>query len=402
MKIFLVVAMSLVFTSTAFGQGTFIIERAKGKSIPDPESVLALASLLANQSVVKELGLDEETTQGVKQLLSTGSLTLYSTRDDVGREELLIRLEAYKADNLERLYTLLDPNQLLRLKQIAYHVEIQRVGLVRALTEGCLGEAIKIENSEKSGIMIRSEAADRDLLRDTEKSKRTVWQPLIDILTETQKEALQTNTGRMFIFTDEPYLNTDTEGFVVPNPDDSVALVELIRNRSVANELSVDTATLKELEEIYKENRGFRSKLLSGFKGDEIGRLAAIKSVRDVGETVLLRILSKESLKRLREVAYQIEIERIGLSKAMLVGRLERVLQLSSSQKDSIKGISEKVEQELRTEISKLRLKHVEKILAGLEPRHLVQAKSVLGSKVWFKEDAVPIPLPVPKINAGL
>lgn len=369
----------------------YVTERAKGKSIPDPESVLAVASLLSNKTIVDALGLDSKTSEAVSQLMADckGSLTLYSASADVPGEEFIRQAKEYRISNAARLNELLDPLQLDRLKQIAYQVEIQRVGLGTALCSGCLGDKLAIEDSQREPITKLSELADKQFEREINSNKRSIWGKLIDILDEEQKTELNRNIGQLFLFRDQPYMTTDISGFAIPDPEDVMSLVSLTRNRSVAGELSLSVEVSDELIGVSKKQSELISKASRNVGGNMEERFLRIRVAKEEGRRELLKHVSESTLARLRQIAFQVEIERMGIKRAMLAGRLATYLELSSKQRAEVEALGSGVEQEFEEAVMKARLRQTSTVLSGLHPTQLLELKGVLGDPIKFKESSV-------------
>jgi len=368
----------------------YVTERAKGKSIPDPESVLAVASLLSNKTVVESLNLDIQTRVAVSQLMKDckGSLTLYSASAEIPASEFIQQANDYRSRNEARLHELLDPSQLDRLKQIAYQIEIRRVGLGTALNSGCLGKRLGVEEYQHEPISKLTELADNQFIVEINSNKRLIWRRLVEILDENQKVTLDKCVGKLFLFRDQPHMTTDADGFVIPDPEDTISIVSLLRNRSVADELSLSVDASDELIKVARTQSSSRSEAMRNLDGTD-ARMLKFRIATEESKRELLKHVSDETLARLRQIAFQVEIERMGIKRAMLAGRLASYLELSTKQREEVEATGGEVEKEFEEAVAKARMNHTSTILSGLHPVQLSEVKSVLGETINFRESSI-------------
>ncbi len=160
MRIFVLVAMCLL--TCRFVNGQFIEGRTIGFSIPDPSDDLLLASFARNRSVEKEFGLGKERQAELEKLLadSGGDLrvvTFYNLPMDLPAKEVRTLLALRLIENQRRLNEIISPQELGRLRQLTYQVEIARVGLTNALVSGFLGLHSGVEQYQKAGLTSQGE-----------------------------------------------------------------------------------------------------------------------------------------------------------------------------------------------------------------------------------------------------
>jgi len=318
-------------------------------SIPDPESLLSLGSLLSNEAILKELRLNDGDKSDISSFMRDNNGVLsarFRKRDGDGKlieEELT--LTQWQAKNLARLNELLDSVQLDRLRQLAYHIEITRVGFGQAIKNGCLGKKLDVQDYELSALEILITDAEKDLAIELDRIRRTSWLPILDILTQAQKDDFQRSMGKPFLFRERVVSAaeravvqlTDT---AIPEPKNPILLVALLRNDSVASEVGIVGNARATIFSICKTHSLEKAELLMGARQDLQVISTHSREVDEKHSNLLLEAMSSSTLERLREVAYQIEIHRMGLRDAFLRGFISDKLELTESQKQEIRKVS--------------------------------------------------------------
>jgi hypothetical protein len=389
---------SFIVNPVVFGQGTGPVDitidvTAPGRVIPDPNNIEGLVHFLRNKSIAKELNFDEQQRGEVEKLLreTGGSLTAFSTPGVPGQtlEEYKAVVALKKAKNRLAFEALLDPKQEARLVQIAYHVEIARIGMGESLINGFFGENVGVENYQKSALSTVSAAIEREAVN----SIKTVALELRkrfceEELTLQQREQLDELLGKWFLFVENPGRDS-TLDFAIPNPDSKKALLSLLNNRSVATELGLTG----ERQELLRHAK----KRLSQYS-NEAGAIAIQLQINQEEkskldsevESAVVNLFSEEEWQRLRQVAFQVEIAKIGIAKALLGGRLGKQIEIEKAQRDSI-AKSEAGEIKLLETIGKVRQVANKKMLKELPALQRERAEKILGKDFQFVEERIKV-----------
>ncbi|MFK7737758.1 MAG: hypothetical protein AB8B50_17120 [Pirellulaceae bacterium] len=158
------------FSSMSFGTGGpsgFSISGLGGGV--DPNSRSQLFNLLSNASVRRELDLTEDQFKGSESIMKASQKRLSTmVREQLkeasggggairlGGENFRELMQQNRIEAEEALEEILLPEQLVRLRQIAYQVEIAQTGIGEALTEGRLGQEIGVHDDQKQNLMERA------------------------------------------------------------------------------------------------------------------------------------------------------------------------------------------------------------------------------------------------------
>jgi hypothetical protein len=384
---------NFIVNPVVFGQDTAITidMTAPGRVIPYPNNVEGLVHFLRNKSISKELNFDEQQRGEVEKLLreTGGSLTAFSTPGVPGQT-----LEEYKAvvalkiaKNRLAFENLLDPIQEARLVQIAYHVEIARIGMGEALINGFFGENIGVETYQKSALSIVSDAIEKETVNSIKAVALELRKRFCEEeLTPEQRAQIDELLGKWFLFVENPGSDS-TLDFAIPNPDSKKALLSLLDNRSVATELGLTG----ERQELLRH----ATKRLSQYS-NEAGAIAIQLQINQEEkskldsevESAVVNLFSEEEWQRLRQVAFQVEIARIGIAKALLAGRLGKQIKIEKAQRDSI-AKSEAGEIKLLETIGKVRQVANRKMLKELPALQRERAEKILGKDFQFVEERI-------------
>lgn len=162
-KTLLTLGVAILLVSPAAAQ-----ERKKGGQRPGGGAFGGFGELLLNESVQKELKLDEGQIAKVREMneaLGAKRKEAFGQLQNVSREEMMEKMrEIMKPINDERAKTvaaILKPEQAKRLHQI----ELQQMG-VRAFADAKLQEALKLTADQKDAI--------KTISADTEKETRSL------------------------------------------------------------------------------------------------------------------------------------------------------------------------------------------------------------------------------------
>ncbi|MCR9295641.1 MAG: hypothetical protein NXI32_23225 [bacterium] len=182
----------------------------------DPNDRSQLFNLLSNTSVRAELQLTEEQIAGVRQIIQASQQRLsehvreaMAARRNSGGGAIRLELQDMMRDNREQaeaaIEEILLPEQLNRVRQLAYQVEISREGLGEALVSGRLGNEIGVHDDQKQHLLdraIKIEAEARQAIIAIQAQARD---KLLSELTPEQRKAAEDLLGPYFQY-EEPSL----------------------------------------------------------------------------------------------------------------------------------------------------------------------------------------------------
>ncbi len=181
------------------------------------------------------------------------------------------------------------------------------------------------------------------------------------------------------------------------NPDDRSQLFNLLANDSVKQELQLTDEQLGGVRQIMKASQqrltslireSMRDRADSGapvrLDGEELRNL--MLENRDQAEAAIEEILLPEQLKRIRQLAYQVQIAREGLGQALVSGRLGQEIGVHEDQKQQLLDRAAKIDADARQAIIAIRVKAREQLLAELTPEQRNSAESLLGPYFEYEE----------------
>lgn len=177
--------------------------------IPDPSNKLSLATLLAHSSVLTALELSDEQIRIVSDALKANSgsfSTPIHTRDDgkfPTKDEIRAIKERHQARSSQLLDEVLTPNQWKRLREIAYQVEISRLGLGIAIAHGRLGRDIGVTENQVTNLQEKASKIQRKAEQEILKILIAAQKELLAELSPEQRDKANECLGMPFVFRDE-------------------------------------------------------------------------------------------------------------------------------------------------------------------------------------------------------
>jgi hypothetical protein len=378
--------------------------------ITDPESKLALVTFLRNKSIANEIALPEKKLATLMDLLtkSKGSLLcpVYTqtlsrpgfTKDSLERfmpyfKELGQTKVGEMSDyNRQVVDSVLSESDVNRLRQLVYQVELFRVGPCKALNEGFLGKRLGIEDYQRSAIQIRYESSSRHFDEASKEVLKKAYLELGSLLSEEMAKELQQLLGAPFFFRDDTF--SYNYYITLPNPESLMASVCLICNHSVAYELRVTEQERSSLEDFLRSRRGqiefprVESRL-NGRKRTRDELKSAVDNARQQNEAFVNDILDPLQTDRLRELGYQVEIARLGISDSLTKGFLGKKLDIDPSLLPDICTKAESIFAKAHVELDKLQLQAREEVFRELSPLQRQELNTVLGKPFSFRDQVL-------------
>lgn len=180
-----------------------------GSPMADPNNSSALTGLLQQDKIRSELKITPEQIAGIEklqkqsnQLLSTAVQAMMKARSNGGGNLDLSTLQEAK-DNVRDLTDrgieeILLPEQLERIRQIAFQVEISRMGLGPSLTRGKLGETVGIRNDQKPDLIRLATKIEEETTAKIAQIRREAREELVATLDEEQQAKVTELIGDFF------------------------------------------------------------------------------------------------------------------------------------------------------------------------------------------------------------
>lgn len=374
-------------------------------SIPDPEKLSSLLPFALNASVANEIGLTIESRNAIEKLLleSGGSLSSPSVSFNLhGKGMSLVELQRsidFDLVNLELAAKISESTascraicsniRVERLRQIVYQIEIERVGLSEALSDGFLSKRIGLEDNQRPVIRSQGKSIARDEEVAIKRQLARFVSDLSEVVNSEQYTLLQKLLGDPFVFRDDPYSFGHCRN--IPDPNSILAAISLVPNASIASELRMEEGEVAELTELLRNSNG--SLEITAVNPRVNGkRLSAIESQRGV-ETknkenleVVYDILDPRQRDRLGQLVYHVEIARTGLSFALTKGHLGKNVGITEEQKPAIAALAEELERSTKMEIAKIRENSKSMLFLELSPIQRIEATKTLGKSFLFRD----------------
>lgn len=183
-------------------------------SIPNPNNKLSIVSLALNASVATELGLTEQQTEVIRKIFIenrgylNGGILVYDGKDIIPTPDVTkAMLESRRLKNEQILNEALTPPQWVRLKQIAYQIEVARVGLGAAFTSGLLSYEVRVHENQKAALNERARKIEAKMQSAIAKIIADSHTEMIRELSTEQQTRAHDALGETFFFRDEGYIN---------------------------------------------------------------------------------------------------------------------------------------------------------------------------------------------------
>jgi len=175
------------------------------------------------------------------------------------------------------------------------------------------------------------------------------------------------------------------------DPNNKSALFNLLNNESVRRELQLSEAQQQGAKKILdqssrKLNELVRNSIQQGRSLRDAGVAELMAANRDEAEAAIEEILLPDQLKRIRQLAYQIEVARSGLGPALTGGRLGKEIGVNDNQKQNLTEKAAAIEEEARLAIIRIRAQAQAKLLNELSSEQRTAAEELLGNYFLFEE----------------
>lgn len=186
------------------------------------------------------------------------------------------------------------------------------------------------------------------------------------------------------------------------NPNDRSQLFNLLANESVRSELKLTDQQYEGVQAVQKQSRArMQGMIKSAMSKSAMSKSGNGRSISLGGtdfremmsenskaaDEAIEEILLPEQLKRIRQLAYQVDIERTGLGESLINGRLGKDVGVYDNQKQSLTDLAAKIDAETRQVIAQIKADAQKRLLASLAPEQRKEAEELLGD--YFDYEAV-------------
>ena len=185
----------------------------------NPGSRSQLFHLLSNESVRRELKLGDDQYAGVKKINAEAQKRMSElfrsrvmqsdgkgpTSISVGGNELREIMEENQRVAEEAIEEILLPEQLERVRQLAYQVQVAQVGLGEALVNGKLGQEIGVYEDQKQNLTDRAAKIEAEARAAIVKIRAQARAKLFEELSPEQRKKAEELLGDYFEY-EEPSL----------------------------------------------------------------------------------------------------------------------------------------------------------------------------------------------------
>ena len=208
-----------------------------GSPTANPNSPSALFNLLGNESIRNELELSEAQYGGVQKIMKASQdrmTKMIRTRMMARKEGQSVQLGGADFQDLmdenrvqaeDAIEEILLPEQMTRIRQLAYQVEISREGIGDSLVSGRLGKEIGVYEDQKEELAARAAKIEQEAKMAILAIKSQARAKLFKELTPEQRKKAEELLGDYFEY-EEPTLGQQL----------SKSLKQIRRSREESNE----------------------------------------------------------------------------------------------------------------------------------------------------------------------
>ncbi len=337
---------------------------------------------------MKELKLDDQAQKAIQQLLTENNgdlvnVTFYGGTGMPKLGNIKAKAAMIRQANEAKYDDIINPIEQDRLRQLVYQIELARVGPAEALLAGFLGRDVGVEVYQKAALRIIADAAESRAKILIKKIVSTAREEVLSELSAAQREQAKSVLGSDFEFVDDRMTSRfeyKIPGFAVPDPDSLIATAGLAMKKSIRMEIWLKPDTERTLDKLHKDSRG---RPLASFRDgrDDVSKITYEELQLQVEE-----VFTSSQKTRLSQLAYRVEIARIGLIRALTEGYLGKKLEIGEKQKTTLLQINELVQSKADERILRVMTAWRAEIFGELTQVQRQQAIMLLGKEFCFRE----------------
>ncbi len=342
---------------------------------------------LLDYSVVrKEVSLTDETYSKIKMISSDGAAKEREIRAKLrelpgGRVFEPDAVKSIQAQTAQQMFALLSEPQLLRLRQIPYHMEIAFYGFGRALSEGQLGKEVGVHQNQLTHLISAWTKEEANYNQHIKTLEKATHDKILALLPEKQRISANQLLGPYFDF----YETTFIEGRDMLDNFEAAATEEAKKSLRHFSEIDytqlenaawslTDPVLLAELH-LNNEQRGALKDYLRDVGKGESDPDSLISHASEY----LDEILPPDQANRLRQLGYYIEIGSKGYGRALTTGILAKNIGIRPDQHVAIQSGVALIERELGEDRRIAYGKALNNYLNELSAEQRAKAREFLG-----------------------
>jgi hypothetical protein len=331
----------------------------------NPENTSELFQLIDRPGVAEDLQLDAQQMHAWQEFKKVDA-TMRNADEDV------FDADAYRLARAQGVEEILRPQQLQRLRQIAYRIEVSSIGLAAALAEGRLGEVLDVTQSQSDIIWRRGQRLEQQrdrMIRNVKIQSEAEVRALLD---PEQSKLLVATIGEYYRL---PVLAFQTGNRLLLgsplDPADALYQLQLMSSdEEIQGELSL-TQSQRDAVRNWFAQRRFVPQLAGPAPTNSQGRTEA--------EEYLREHLDKNQVERVKQLAYRQEVSATDLSQALARGRLGKVIAIREDQLEPLLQKGSTVRAREQAEILKIQQEYEDQLLENLFPSQRKKCLETLG-----------------------
>ncbi len=175
------------------------------------------------------------------------------------------------------------------------------------------------------------------------------------------------------------------------DPNSRSQLFDLLSNDSIRRELKLSEPQVAGVKQIMRDSSKRMQEYIRAAMAAGDGKInldigGLMKEKQAEAELAIEEILLPEQLKRVRQLAYQIEVSTDGLGESLVNGRLGQDVGVYEDQKQHLTDRARVIEEELRLVIAKAHAAARAQLFAELTPDQRKEAESLLGEFFRYEQ----------------
>ena len=342
--------------------------------------------LLDYTVVRKEISLTDECYSKIRKISEDGAAKDREIRAKLrelpgGRILEPDAIRTVQAQTVQQMFALLSEPQVLRLRQIPYHMEIAFYGFGRALSEGQLGKEIGVHQNQLTHLISAWTKEEANYNQQVKTFERTAHEKVMALLPEKQRTTANQLLGPYFDF----YETICIEGRDMLDNFEAAGTEEAKKSLRHFSEIDytrlensawslTDPALLAELH-LNDEQRGaLKDYLRDVGKGESDSDTLISRASEFLDE-----ILPPDQANRLRQLGYFIEIGNNGYGRALTTGILAKKIGIRPDQHEAIRNGVALIERELSEDRRNAYGKALNNYLNELSAEQRAKARECLG-----------------------
>jgi hypothetical protein len=352
--------------------------------VPDPRNLRGLIPLARNESVARELKLERSQEVELRELLESngGDFETFRERGNVSFDLLKKKLEEKQSSADARIVEIFDPDQIKRMSQLGYQMEIYRVGFGPTALGGYFGSHLGITASQKDAMRSKLESLDKEFSANVNEQYLLSFAKLSGHLSTLSLTRARDLVGPGFL---APSFRVENTWKKVKYPFSKVVLASLIEVPEIAKEVPLDFRTLESVRDCLKDYRNtMRHPSEKILRMEPKVRVNELQKRLDQVNELLDEKLGPEGFLLLRSLAVRLEIATVGLGKAITHGALGQEIGLSKGEIDLIGSVIEEVDKATDEAIGKLAAGMLSQFVEALPSDKIATAKNMLGKEFVF------------------